>query len=112
MDHRSHDIVAGLLRPAFLDDRRAVRPGDPAPSPSPSGTTDGSVRSDLTYFLVLGGMALGRWTEFQSGQPLTATGEPATPAHLRRYLPGLSTLGLGIWIAANVLGNAAIHFMG
>ncbi|MGP0062783.1 MAG: hypothetical protein ACLQGP_04155 [Isosphaeraceae bacterium] len=67
---------------------------------------------DLTYFLVLGGMALGRWTEFQSGQPLTATGEPATPAHLRRYLLGLSTLGLGIWIAANVLGNAAIHFMG
>ena len=67
---------------------------------------------DLIYFLVLSGMVLGRWTEFQCGRPLTASGEPATAAHLRRYIAGLSTLGLGIWIAANLVGNQAIALLG
>jgi hypothetical protein len=67
---------------------------------------------DLIYFLVLGGMALGRWAEFQYGRPLTADGEPATAAHLRRYVFGLSTLGLGLWIAANVFAYQAIRFLG
>jgi hypothetical protein len=64
---------------------------------------------DLVYFLVLGGMLLGRWTEFRYSRPLTATGEPATAAHLRRYTLVLSTLGFAIWVAANLVGNQAIR---
>lgn len=67
---------------------------------------------DLIYFLILSGMALGRWAEFRHGQPLTATGEPATNADLRRYVLGLSTLGFGLWIAANVVGNQVIRILG
>jgi hypothetical protein len=66
---------------------------------------------DLIYFLVLGGMLLGRWTEFRYGRPLTATGESATLAHLRRYALALSTLGFGIWVAANLVGNQAIRIL-
>jgi hypothetical protein len=66
---------------------------------------------DLIYFLVLGGMLLGRWTEFRYTRPMTATGEPATAAHLRRYTVVLSTLGLGIWVAANLVGNQAIRLL-
>jgi hypothetical protein len=64
---------------------------------------------DLVYFLVLGGMVLGRRTEFLYSEPLSATGEPTTVAHLRRYTVMLSTLGFGIWVAANLVGNQAIR---
>ena len=47
---------------------------------------------------------LGRWLEFRGGQPKTSTGEPATAADLRRYLLMTSTLGIVVWIVANVLG--------
>ena len=42
---------------------------------------------DLIYFIILGGMALGRWAEFHYGQPLTATGEPATAAQTAPVCP-------------------------
>lgn len=61
--------------------------------------------ADLFYLVVLGGMYLGRWTEFRTGQALTATGEPATDRDLRRYAWGLGLLGLAVWVAANVIGN-------
>jgi hypothetical protein len=67
---------------------------------------------DWIYFLVLGGMLLGRWTEFRYSRPLTATGEPATAAHLRRYTLVLCILSLGAWVAANLVGNQAIHILG
>jgi hypothetical protein len=58
----------------------------------------------LAYFPILGATMLGRWLEFQGGQPKTSTGDPATAADLRRYLLMTSTLGLVVWIVANVLG--------
>jgi hypothetical protein len=67
---------------------------------------------DLIYFLVLGGMVLGRWLEFRYSQPLTATGEPATAADLRRYTWVLGILGLGAWIAANLVGNQVVGGLG
>ena len=66
---------------------------------------------DLIYFVVLGGMLLGRWTEFRYSRPMTATGESASVEHLRRYALVLSTLGLGIWVAANLVGNQAIRIL-
>jgi hypothetical protein len=67
---------------------------------------------DLFYFIVLGGMLLGRWAEFRYGRPMTAMGEPASIVHLRRYAIGVSILGLGIWAVANVLGNSVHHSLG
>jgi hypothetical protein len=67
---------------------------------------------DLGYFGALVGMLLGRWLEFRCGRPLTATGEPATVAHLRRYALALSLAGLGAWVAVNLVGNRAVHILG
>lgn len=61
--------------------------------------------ADLAFLLILGGLVLGRWIEFQGGNPQTATGEPATPAHLRRYVLSVVPLGLSVWILANLIGN-------
>jgi hypothetical protein len=67
---------------------------------------------DLLYLLVLGGMLIGRWSEFRFGLPLTATGEPASAEHLRRYVWVVAGLGLAIWLAANLVGNHAIPIPG
>ena len=67
---------------------------------------------DLFYFIVLGGMLLGRWAEFRYGQPMTATGEPASMLHLRRYAISATMLSLGIWVVANLLGNSVHHALG
>ncbi len=64
---------------------------------------------DLGYFLILGGMLLGRWLEFRSGSAMTATGEPATASDLRRYMVTAAIAGLALWAAANLLGN---HWLG
>jgi hypothetical protein len=57
-------------------------------------------------------MLLGRWVEFRYSRPLTATGEPATAAQLRRYALALGALGLGAWVAANLVGNRAVPILG
>lgn len=59
--------------------------------------------ADLTFFVVLAAMLLGRCLEFRGGHPETASGEPATPAHLRRYLVVAGAGGLLAWVAANLL---------
>lgn len=60
---------------------------------------------DLAFLAVLGGMLLARWLEFRGGDPQTATGEPATLTHLRRYLLFALVLGLTVWVVANFVGN-------
>ena len=61
--------------------------------------------ADLAFLVVLGGLLLARWLEFRGGNPQTSTGEPATPAHLRRYVCGAVLLGFAAWGVANLLGN-------
>lgn len=61
--------------------------------------------TDFAFFIVLGGLPIARWLEFRAGDPTTSTGEPATPAHLRRYVITTLALGLGAWVFANLLGN-------
>lgn len=63
---------------------------------------------DVAFFAVLGLCLLGRWLEFRGRNPQTAYGEPATAAHLRRYLLVAPILGLSIWILANILGNHVV----
>lgn len=61
--------------------------------------------ADLCYFVVLGLMIAGRWLEFHAGDPHRATGEPADPADLRRYVWGAVGLGVPAWALANLVGN-------
>ena len=61
--------------------------------------------ANFGYFLILGGMLLARWYEYRSGQGQTAEGGAMTSADLRTYLIGATAVGVGVWVAANVVGN-------
>lgn len=61
--------------------------------------------ADIAFFIVLSGMLLARWFDFRAGDPRTISGDPATPRHLRRYLPLTLTIGLAVWATANAIGN-------
>lgn len=65
--------------------------------------------ADLIYFVILGGMILGKWLEFRGGSPETSTGERATAADLRRYILMVVTAGPVMWIVANILGNYVLR---
>jgi hypothetical protein len=60
---------------------------------------------DVAFFVILCGIVLARWLEFRRGHALTAGGEPASPAHLRRYALTALGLGLSTWVLANLMGN-------
>ena len=81
-------------------------------SSSPSASEGWLTPLNLVYFVILGGMLVGRWAEFRYGMPMTATGEPASIDHLRRYAIGVGMLGLAICVAANLLGNGVPHSSG
>jgi hypothetical protein len=61
--------------------------------------------ADCLYLAVLGGMVLARWQEFRRGSPRTTDGRPATRGDLRHYVQTAVPVGVGIWVAANVVGN-------
>ena len=65
--------------------------------------------ADFAFLAVLGALFVARLLEFRGGSPQTATGEPATPAHLRRYVAVTIPLGLSVWVVANLIGN---HLLG
>ena len=62
-------------------------------------------RADIAFLVLLGVLLMSRWLEFHEGNPETATGEPATTNHLRRYLLYATLLGLSGWVLANLMGN-------
>jgi hypothetical protein len=61
--------------------------------------------ADITFLTTLVAMIVGRWLEHTGGDPITSTGEPSTPAHLRRYV--LLTLVGGVlgWVLLNTISN-------
>ncbi|MBU0718870.1 MAG: hypothetical protein KJ749_11520 [Planctomycetes bacterium] len=60
---------------------------------------------DAIFSLIVLLMLLGRWVEMRSGAALTATGEPATWRHVKRYTAVVAPLATAIWVVANLLGN-------
>ena len=58
----------------------------------------------LVFLGMLAFLLVCRWAEFHAGDARTAEGEPATPAHLRRYLISAALVGGATWIAANLVG--------
>jgi hypothetical protein len=71
--------------------------------------TGWATAADLMYFLVLGGMILGRWLEFRGGNPRNSTGEPCAPGDLRRYVVLTIVIGVAVWVLTNAIGN---HLLG
>ena len=63
---------------------------------------------DLAFFAALALMGLARVVEFRGPNPQTATGDPATPADLQRFLTMIALLGLGAWVVANLVGNHVV----
>jgi hypothetical protein len=60
---------------------------------------------NLVFFAMAALLLVCRWAEFHAGDARTSEGEPATPAHLRRYLLMAALLGAAAWIAANLAGR-------
>ena len=52
-------------------------------------------------------MLLGRWVEFQGGQPLNSSGEPATSADLKRFVVVGGAVGAALWVIVNLVANYA-----
>jgi hypothetical protein len=64
---------------------------------------------DYGYFTVASGLVFARWLEFRLGNPQTAEGQPATPQHLRHYIVEVVTIGVLLWVIANILGNYVVN---
>ena len=58
----------------------------------------------LTFVGMFASLLLCRWAEFHAGNAKTAEGEPATAAHLRRYLLVATLIGSAVWVVANLVG--------
>jgi len=58
----------------------------------------------LVFLGMLALLLVCRWAEFHAGDARTAEGEPATQAHLRRYLLVAGLIGGTAWLAANLVG--------
>lgn len=61
--------------------------------------------ADWGFLGTLVALLIARWLEFRGGNPQTSEGQPATSAHLRRYIMVVVVCGLGLWITANIIGN-------
>ena len=61
--------------------------------------------ADIVYLASLVGMIVGRWLEFQGGNPHKSTGEPATISDFRRFTLWVTIGGAGAWVLANLVSN-------
>jgi len=61
--------------------------------------------ADIVYLASLAGMILGRWLEFQGGNPRTSTGEPASARDFRRFMLWIGIGGVGAWVFINLVSN-------
>ncbi|MFO0982876.1 MAG: hypothetical protein U1E76_14285 [Planctomycetota bacterium] len=64
---------------------------------------------DFAFIAVALVMIASRFLEHRSGQATTLAGQPATRQQLHRYLLAAPPILIGIWVAANVLGNHVLH---
>lgn len=61
--------------------------------------------ADLWFLAILTALIFARWAEIRTGNALNTMGEPAKPDDFRKYVAGVTTLGLVGWVIANVIGN-------
>jgi hypothetical protein len=60
---------------------------------------------NTAYFVALFAIILGRWIEHLGGDPKTSTGEPSSPADLRRFILFTVAGGIALWLFANLIAN-------
>ena len=60
---------------------------------------------DVAFWAVVALLAGARYLDITRFQGRTADGEPATVAHLRRYLITMLLVAAGAWLAAHALGR-------
>lgn len=63
---------------------------------------------DLGYWLTVVAMVAARWVDISSYHGDTATGEPATMSHWRRYVMILIVVALAAWIIVHLLAFTGI----
>jgi hypothetical protein len=63
---------------------------------------------DLAFLIVVAVMIGARQAELRAGTAQTATGEPATAAHVGRYTRMLLLFAAAVWVVTNVVGNHLI----
>lgn len=63
---------------------------------------------DAAFWILVAGLALARYVDITRMKGQTASGEPATVGHWRRYLLTLLPLSIVVWIAA----HAVAYFRG
>jgi hypothetical protein len=68
--------------------------------------------ADITFLATLVLMVLARWAEFSGGEPLKATGEPATLQDFRRFTAAVLIGGLAFYLLANLLSNYVLTVFG
>jgi len=60
---------------------------------------------DAVCVVTLALMIIARWLEIRSGPTETATGEPATMEHFKRYVKVLLPVTIAAWCIVKVIGN-------
>ena len=60
--------------------------------------------ADLAFWLTVGLLIGARYIDIVRYQGTTAEGEPATRAHLKRYVLGLLVVAAAVWTVARALG--------
>jgi hypothetical protein len=60
--------------------------------------------ADVVYWLIVGLLIGARYIDIVQFKGKTADGEPATTAHLRRYVFTVLLAGVAVWAAARALG--------
>ncbi len=68
------------------------------------GLSAGWSVADLAYWVLVVLLIVARYVDVVRFKGQTADGEPATSAHLRRYILSVLALGVALWVAARALG--------
>lgn len=59
---------------------------------------------DAAYWAVVAALGGARYADIARFDGLTASGEPATMRHFRRYVLGLFAVATGLWVCMHLLG--------
>lgn len=61
--------------------------------------------SDILYLVFLAGLMIARWLEYRVGSPDSTTGQVLSRTSLVHYCVLAVSLGMIVWIVANIVGN-------
>jgi len=68
-----------------------------------TGGLGGFRPADALCLTIAAALPIARWIEFSGGDPRTATGDPATRDHIRRYSWIVVLAGLWLWVTTRAV---------